>query len=95
MTSDDRLDEILDAAARQALSEGVTAGDAYGGPVHLWVRRNVRYRPETEFFVVFLISFRIADLAAQAEGYEGAVHRAVDLAKKSLARKRERAERAA
>jgi hypothetical protein len=74
------LDEVLDRAARAALAEGVAVSDAHGGPVHLWVMANVRYRPETEFFVVFLISCRMADILAQAEGYRSAADKAAALA---------------
>lgn len=67
-TDAEKLGRVIGAAARQAVSEGVGVSDRYGGETHLWARRNIRYRPETEFFVVFLLSNEMAKLVRQLPG---------------------------
>ena len=57
------LTELIDKAARKAKAEGVPADDRADGPLASWVRENCTYRPDTEFYVVFLIACRIGELS--------------------------------
>ena len=78
------LTSLLSRAADKAVKDGMTLDlldDHPGGNVHLWCKQNIRYRPETEFFVVFLVCGAIADRLAQSEGYESNVDRAAKLAR--------------
>jgi hypothetical protein len=76
-----RLQELIGKAADAAESDGVPCGGEFGGPVHEWVRRNVSYRPESEFYVVFLLSCELADRQARREGFANQADRAVRLAR--------------
>ena len=78
------LQELIGQAADAAESDGVECGGEFGGPVHQWVRRNVSYRPETEFYVVFLLSCELADRQARREGFKDQADRAVCLAAEKL-----------
>jgi hypothetical protein len=72
------LDEMYKQAAREARAAGCTCDDTPNGCVAQWVRANVTYRPETEFFIVLGIAAELADLEAQAAGFENAIARALD-----------------
>ena len=78
------LQELIGQTADAAESDGVECGGEFGGPVHEWVRGNVSYRPETEFYVVFLLSGELADRQARREGYKSQADRAVRRAAEKL-----------
>lgn len=79
MTSSE-IDTLIDHAARGAMHDGCIADAGPQGDLARWVRLHCHYRPGTEFFVVLLVAARIADLHAQAEGYQSSAHRAAALA---------------
>ena len=56
------LQRLVDAAARRALEAGIPADDRADGPLAAWVRKNCTYRPDSEFFVVFLVACRMGEL---------------------------------
>lgn len=57
------LNEIITAAARAAIADGVEPSEVkQGSALHQWIVTNVDYSPETEFYVVFLIACEIAKL---------------------------------
>lgn len=77
------LDTTVKSAAKAAFDAGVDAGDQE--QLVAWIRANCRYRVDTEFFLVLLIGSELADLRAQAMGYEHEVARAYAAAKAALA----------
>jgi hypothetical protein len=62
--------------AQAALAADVVISDAPDGPLAAWLRANVAYPPEHEFFMVFLTACELADLQAQREGYANQYERA-------------------
>jgi hypothetical protein len=70
------LADLYNQAATAAMAEGIGPDDTPTGAVAQWVRRNVSYRPETEFFIVLGVAGAIADLQAQAAGFKSAADRA-------------------
>jgi hypothetical protein len=77
------IDERFKFAAKIAIDEGVTGemlqDDSPTGPLAEWVRRRCSYRPDTEFYLVFLIGCEIADELARREGYSSSVDRALSI----------------
>ena len=70
MTNDrDKLNEILARAARLAEADGVPIDGAFDGAVHHWAQQHVTYRPDQEFFVVFLLTAEMADRQARRDGF--------------------------
>lgn len=47
---------LLEKVAAAALLAGVSPDDGPNGSLATWIRANVRYRPESEFDVLFLTS---------------------------------------
>jgi len=64
-----KLDDLYRQAATKALLDGVEIDGEFGGPVHKWVRENVYYRQDTEFFIVLGITAEMANIRAQEAGY--------------------------
>ena len=61
----DRLSDLLDQAADRAIADGIGAAElqesgAPGCKLDQWIRRNVKMRAGTEFFVNFLLACEIA-----------------------------------
>ena len=64
------LDDLIRAAAAKAIADGLQRDqidDHYGGNVHRWCRQNVKYRQDTEFFVVFLVGCELSRQYQEAE----------------------------
>jgi hypothetical protein len=56
-------DELFDQAARAAHSDGIDPSSTEpDGPMARWVQRNVKHRPETLFFIVFILCCRVAEM---------------------------------
>lgn len=70
------LAEAIGHVAQAAHKDGI----ASTGDVVTWVRANVKYTPEQEFFLCFLVTAHLADIEAQAEGYKSQAHRAAERA---------------
>lgn len=70
------LKEMYRQAATAALAAGVPVDDSPNGALHNWVKQNINYRPETEFFIVFGIACEMADIKAKSAGYDSEVQRA-------------------
>jgi len=64
-TPETKLEERIHDIALAALAANIKIDGKINGPVCLWVRRNVRYRPESEFFIVTLVTGEMADIMAQ------------------------------
>lgn len=77
------LIDLYRAAAQTALDEGVRTE----AELLAWIRSNVRYRSDTEFFVYLGIATEFFDLRARAQGYESAVHLAFEQARRKIQRK--------
>lgn len=64
----DMSDMILQAASR-AVQDGIASDGDYdtspSGPIAQWVRTNVNYKRDQEFFVVFSIACEIANIHAR------------------------------
>ncbi len=75
-----QLTDLISQAAAQCEADGVAIDGAPNGAVCQWVRRNVSYRPDQEFFVVTLITAEMADRQARKEGYTSQSDRAAQLA---------------
>ena len=69
-------------AAQAAHEEGVRASNE--AAVLDWIRRSVRYRPDTEFFMFLGVGSALADIEAQEAGYEGQAHRAYESASRKV-----------
>jgi hypothetical protein len=78
------LAEILAQCAEQCERENVAIDGEPNGAVCLWVRANVKYRPETEFFVVTLLTAELADREARRQGFASQGERAATLAAKKF-----------
>lgn len=76
MKEPSKLHEMYRQCAALCRNAGVPCDDSAGGPVHAWVHQHCSYRPGTEFFIVLGICCAMADMDAQAEGYEGQADRA-------------------
>jgi len=70
------LDALYDAAAERCEADGVPIDGTVNGPVCQWVRKNCRYRPDTEFFIVAGITAAMADRDARREGFANQCERA-------------------
>jgi len=81
------LKELIQNAALAAREEGIDHGNKE--QLVAWIRSNCNYRPDTEFFVYFLVCAEMADLSVQAEGYKNQFHRAAVLAKQKIATRKE------
>jgi len=64
------LASLFRQAALICQESGIPNDSKPNGAISQWVRANCHYRPETEFFIVLGISCALADLDAQAEGFE-------------------------
>ena len=56
------LTEMYDRMERAARHDGLSAADGGmipGGRLHRWIQANVRYRPETECFIIFELACRL------------------------------------
>lgn len=73
------LSEAYKTAARAASEDGIDAGNE--PQLIEWIRRNCKYRPETEFFLVLGIGCELANMQSQQRGYKSNVHEAYELAK--------------
>ena len=56
---------------------GFPFDDSPTSPVANWLRRHVKHRPDTLFFIVLGVISAMADIDAQSEGYEGQIDRAI------------------
>lgn len=77
------LSDLIARAARQAIADGITTDDIGSGPddrLTAWIRDNVAYRPDSEFYVHFLIGGEIADEYARRYGFESQADRAAKIA---------------
>ena len=63
--------------AKLATEQGIPNDPDPNGAIHQWIDQNIRYRPDTAFWIVFGISSAMADLQAQSEGYADALDRAI------------------
>lgn len=63
--SNNRLDELYRQAAEMCIEEGVVLCDRPDGPVHRWVKRNVKHRPDTAFFIVLGVCHEMHKLTQQ------------------------------
>jgi len=75
-----RLGQMYRNAAKRCRDEGVPLDDSPNGAIHQWCVRNCKMREGTEFFIVLGICCAMADLEAQAEGYENQSDRAAAIA---------------
>ena len=59
------LSDLIDRVASAAIQDGITARDfdhtSPTDPLVTWLRANVTYRPDQEFFVAFLTACRIGE----------------------------------
>lgn len=74
------LETMYLICARRLYAMGVPCDDTPAGPVAGWIRRKVAYRPDTLFYIVLGVNCALADLYAQAEGFEGSIDRACKIA---------------
>lgn len=77
----DTLDRTYRAIAMRLWARGFPCDDSPLGPVHRWVVRNVKHRPDTAFFIVVGVTCAMADLEAQSQGFESSVDRALHAVK--------------
>lgn len=68
--TDTKLEALLEKAAESYEKTGLPIDGEFGGAVHLWCRENINYRPDTEFFVVTLLTAELADREARREGFD-------------------------
>ena len=70
------LEEMYKQCAEICVNSGIQNDTTKGGPLHEWVKINLKYKPEHEYFIVFGISGSIADILAANEGYKSASDKA-------------------
>ena len=77
MTKLNELDELYRQIAVAALADGIEPYEPetedesladwsrrnYNGPLAQWVRRNVRYRPDTEFLIIWGVALAMGEIA--------------------------------
>lgn len=79
---EEKLSRMYREAALKAHEQGVRADNE--DALLAWIRENVRYRTDTEFFLFLGIGSALADIEAQKEGYANQAERAYDIARKKL-----------
>jgi hypothetical protein len=57
-----QLGELYRQCAERCIAEGVVLSERPDGPVHRWVKRNVKHREDTAFFIVLGICCEMNDL---------------------------------
>lgn len=72
-----KLDEILNKIADKAEAEGVEIDGNRGGPVHRFIQANVKYRPETEFYILMFLTIELANREARRQGFKDQYDRAL------------------
>jgi hypothetical protein len=68
------LNQLYKQAAQAADADGISAGDQ--DALVAWIRSNVRYRPDTEFFIALGIGCELADIQSVRRGYKNQVDEA-------------------
>jgi hypothetical protein len=77
-----KLDLLYRAAAAAAYKDGVSAGDP--AALREWIESHCSYNADQMFFLVLGIGTELADIEAQAQGYDNEVHRAFESAKRKV-----------
>jgi len=77
-----KLKDLYKQAAQKALDDGIDAGNEK--QLVAWIWNNCNFRTECLFFLVLGIGCELADLQAQAEGFENDVVRAYLMAQTKL-----------
>lgn len=82
----ERLKGLIQQAADRAEQDQVPLDGEPGGAVHRWCEENCEVPSGQMFFVVFLLTAELADRRARREGFRDQCDRAVQLARKALAK---------
>jgi hypothetical protein len=70
------LNEMCKKAAWAAFNDGIRTEES----LKTWIASNCSYRPDTEFFINFIIGCELFDIIARSEGYRSAVDKAYVIA---------------